>query len=163
MHTKGVIERSPWLLALGLVLGVVIAPLGVLLWTAGFLLTLCGIIVAACGLKAWSTIQTWVSGGLVVRGCGVVVTGGSAGIGAAIAKRLAASGARVVVWGRNRARLASVVEEITSSGGTAWYVVCDVGKRASIAEAAEVSRKRLGGVVDIVAGRASARWNAGGS
>ena len=41
-----------------------------------------------------------------------IVTGGAQGIGLAIARRLLASGARVRIWDRDGARLASVVKEL---------------------------------------------------
>jgi 3-oxoacyl-[acyl-carrier protein] reductase len=49
----------------------------------------------------------------------VVVTGGSRGIGAGTARRFAALGARVVVSGRDREAMETVVSSITSSGGRA--------------------------------------------
>jgi 3-oxoacyl-[acyl-carrier protein] reductase len=45
------------------------------------------------------------------------VTGSSRGIGAAIAKRFAAEGAKVIVHGRDQAALAAVVSEIEREGG----------------------------------------------
>ncbi|WP_438391789.1 SDR family NAD(P)-dependent oxidoreductase [Caballeronia sp. DA-9] len=56
-----------------------------------------------------------------------VVTGGSKGIGAAIAKTLAAEGARVVVnYASSKPDADAVVEAIKSVGGTAAAVVGDV-------------------------------------
>ena len=51
-----------------------------------------------------------------VAGAGVVVTGGGSGIGAALARRFAADGARVVVYDLNAAAAAEVAR---SCGGTA--------------------------------------------
>jgi 3-oxoacyl-[acyl-carrier protein] reductase len=48
-----------------------------------------------------------------------LVTGSSRGIGAAIAKRFALSGARVAVHERDRAAIAAVRDDITRSGGEA--------------------------------------------
>jgi short-subunit dehydrogenase len=50
-----------------------------------------------------------------VAGCTSLVTGASAGIGAATARRLAAAGSRVVVHGRDEARTRAVADEV---GGT---------------------------------------------
>lgn len=58
-----------------------------------------------------------------------VVTGASKGIGAAIARALAAEGAAVVVnYAASRAGAESVVEAITASGGRAVAVQADVSK-----------------------------------
>jgi 3-oxoacyl-[acyl-carrier protein] reductase len=60
-----------------------------------------------------------------------VVTGGSKGIGAAIAKALAAEGASVVVnYASSKAGADSVVDAITAAGGKAIAVGGDVAKAA---------------------------------
>jgi NAD(P)-dependent dehydrogenase (short-subunit alcohol dehydrogenase family) len=51
-----------------------------------------------------------------------VVTGAGRGIGAAIARDLAASGARVIINGRHRESLETVGAEIAAAGGTAEVV-----------------------------------------
>jgi 3-oxoacyl-[acyl-carrier protein] reductase len=62
-----------------------------------------------------------------------VVTGASKGIGAAIAKQLAAEGASVVVnYASSKAAAEKVVSEITAQGGRAVAVQADVAKKADI-------------------------------
>jgi len=61
-----------------------------------------------------------------------LVTGASRGIGRAIAKALAAEGARVVVGARDAARLAEVVAEIEGAGGRAEAIALDVADRGSV-------------------------------
>ncbi|MEU0134474.1 SDR family oxidoreductase [Streptomyces sp. NPDC006296] len=73
-----------------------------------------------------------------VRGAGVVVTGAAGGIGAALARRFAAEGARVVVNDLDAGRIEALAEEI---GGT---VVA--GDASGIVDAA---REALGGTVDV--------------
>jgi len=62
-----------------------------------------------------------------------VVTGASKGIGASIAKHLAAEGAAVVVnYASSKTGADKVVAEITSAGGRAVAVQADVAKKAEI-------------------------------
>jgi NAD(P)-dependent dehydrogenase (short-subunit alcohol dehydrogenase family) len=60
------------------------------------------------------------------RGCTAVVTGAGQGIGAAIAKGLAAADAHVLLNGRRGETLEAVCEEITARGGSAECCVGDV-------------------------------------
>lgn len=74
-----------------------------------------------------------------------VVTGGSKGIGAAIAKALAKEGAAVVVnYASSKAGAEAVVEDITSAGGKAIAVQADVSKAAQAQELIEAAVKRFG-------------------
>src|SRR5712691_9622635 len=62
-----------------------------------------------------------------------VVTGASKGIGAAIAKHLAAEGAAVVVnYSSSKTDADQVVAQISSAGGKAVAVQADVAKQADI-------------------------------
>jgi 3-oxoacyl-[acyl-carrier protein] reductase len=70
-----------------------------------------------------------------------VITGAGRGIGAAIARRLAAMGAVAVLCGRKRASLDSTAAAISASGGQSHVLECDVMDRASVERlAAEVER-----------------------
>jgi len=64
-----------------------------------------------------------------------LVTGGSQGIGEAVARRLAAAGATVLVAARNAERAAAVSAAIVEDGGAAEPVRLDVADPASVAEA----------------------------
>ena len=66
-----------------------------------------------------------------------VVTGGSSGIGAALARRLAEQGWRCVVVARNEERLQALAEEIDGE-----YEVCDVGDREAVDRMAAGVRER---------------------
>lgn len=59
-----------------------------------------------------------------------VVTGSTRGIGAGIARRLAADGFAVVVSGRNVSEGAAIVNEITINGGTAFFHPADLADPA---------------------------------
>lgn len=60
-----------------------------------------------------------------------VVTGGTGGIGRAIATTLAAAGASVIVTGRDAARGGEVVDRIRADGGKAEFVRADLGGGAA--------------------------------
>jgi NAD(P)-dependent dehydrogenase (short-subunit alcohol dehydrogenase family) len=61
-----------------------------------------------------------------------LVTGGSRGIGRAIALRLAAQGATVAVTSRNLESCEAVAGEIREAGGTALALACHIGEPADI-------------------------------
>jgi 3-oxoacyl-[acyl-carrier protein] reductase len=61
-----------------------------------------------------------------------LVTGASQGIGRACALKLAAAGAAVAVAARNQDKLNEVVQQITSSGGTAAAFAMDVAEEDQI-------------------------------
>jgi NADP-dependent 3-hydroxy acid dehydrogenase YdfG len=62
----------------------------------------------------------------------VIITGASSGLGEATAKRLAASGAKLMLAARREDRLKDLVAAIAQSGGTATYRVTDVADRAQV-------------------------------
>ncbi len=77
-----------------------------------------------------------------------VVTGGSSGLGRAIASHFASQGARVVCLARDENKLAATVEELNQSGDAVSAVVADVTQDASVAAAvAEVQRSH--GQIDL--------------
>ncbi|MFN6477616.1 SDR family oxidoreductase [Nostoc sp. DedQUE07] len=62
----------------------------------------------------------------------VIITGASSGLGEATAKRLAASGAKLMLAARREDRLKDLVGAIAKSGGTATYKVTDVADSAQV-------------------------------
>ena len=64
---------------------------------------------------------------------GVVVTGGGRGIGAATARALAATGARLMVAARHETEIETVAGKLRLAGAQAWALRCDVTDPASIA------------------------------
>jgi len=61
-----------------------------------------------------------------------LVTGGSRGLGEALAVRLAREGAQVVITGRTQAPLDRVVGRIRSEGGVAHALLSDIGDKNAI-------------------------------
>ena len=64
-----------------------------------------------------------------------VVTGGSKGIGIAVARRFAESGAKVAILARGAADLAAAREALAKDGLVVRDYVCDVAKAADISKA----------------------------
>ena len=80
-----------------------------------------------------------------------LVTGGSRGIGRAIALQLAADGHVVAVnYASNAAAAAEVVDAIVSSGGRALPVAADVGDESAVAAMFETVADELGPVAVLV-------------
>jgi len=77
----------------------------------------------------------------------VLVTGGSRGIGAAIAKKLASLGADVVICGRHKAELDKTASAISANGGGHCEgLACDITNWDQVQKLAETVGQKLGGV-----------------
>ena len=83
---------------------------------------------------------------LLLTGRGAVVTGGGRGVGAAVARQMAAQGAAVVVASRTISEVQAVADDITASGGTAHPICCDVSDATSVGHLARAALDTLGHV-----------------
>jgi short-subunit dehydrogenase len=81
-----------------------------------------------------------------VEGRTVLITGGSSGIGAAAAKKIADAGSPVVLVARTPENLEKVANEIRADGGTAHVYPCDLSDMDAIAAMADEVLNDLGGV-----------------
>jgi NAD(P)-dependent dehydrogenase (short-subunit alcohol dehydrogenase family) len=73
-----------------------------------------------------------------------VITGAGRGIGAAIARKLAALGATAVLCARTRSALDSTAEAITRSGGKADVALCDVSDLKAVEALAQHLQQAFG-------------------
>ena len=75
-----------------------------------------------------------------------IVTGGNGGIGLGMARGLAAAGAAIAIVGRNEAKSAQAVSELSKSGGKAIAVATDVTDETAVTAMVERVRRELGGI-----------------
>lgn len=78
-----------------------------------------------------------------------MVAGSSRGIGLAVAKKLAAEGASVVINGRDDATVKAAVADVVAAGGAAVPVVGNVAEEDVATAMVETSMRELGGI-DVV-------------
>lgn len=79
-----------------------------------------------------------------------VVTGGSSGIGASIAKMYATEGAKVIIVGRNE----NILKEVSNENDNISYVVGDVTKTSVIQEIMDTIKDKYNNRVDILVNNA---------
>jgi NAD(P)-dependent dehydrogenase (short-subunit alcohol dehydrogenase family)/uncharacterized protein YndB with AHSA1/START domain len=85
----------------------------------------------------------------------VLVTGGSSGIGLAVAEGLVREGGEVAILARNELGLAAAKRKLAEQGGEAITVVADVADREALSAAVEKAVKELGGLDVLVTSAAS--------
>ena len=96
-----------------------------------FLLTLGGI-----GLASWA-VSRLLRDDFSFAGKSVLITGGSRGLGLAIARKIAAEGGRLALLARDEDELAAACTELRALGGEAFAVPCDLLDRGQSLGAVE--------------------------
>ncbi|MGE0709627.1 MAG: SDR family oxidoreductase [Planctomycetota bacterium] len=81
----------------------------------------------------------------------VLITGASAGIGAALARAFAHEGARLTLLARREDRLAVLARELEAQGTRTLVQRCDVTQDGELEAAADVAREAFGGLDVVVA------------
>src|SRR5271163_3900057 len=79
-----------------------------------------------------------------LTGLTAVITGGSRGLGAAMAKALAEAGANIALVARDSMRLELVRDDIIARGGTAALYATDVTRENEVASLVEAINQRFG-------------------
>ena len=74
----------------------------------------------------------------------ILIVGGTGGIGSAIARKVSAEGAKVVIAGRNRAKAELLAQELNSRGGDAYAIDVDVTNPNSVKNLAQQVSSTLG-------------------
>jgi NAD(P)-dependent dehydrogenase (short-subunit alcohol dehydrogenase family) len=87
-----------------------------------------------------------------LQGKHALVTGGTTGIGFAIAERFLGEGARVVVTGRNQ-ELGVRAEAALRDAGPSWFLAADAADPAAVARSVELAAGHLG-TIDVLVNNA---------
>jgi 3-oxoacyl-[acyl-carrier protein] reductase len=94
---------------------------------------------------------------LGIKGRRAIVTGGSSGIGFATARQLLEEGVRVLITGRDEAKL-DKARDALAKYGEVHAVAADMTREADIAKMVETARQKLGGV-DILVNNAGTMYS----
>jgi 3-oxoacyl-[acyl-carrier protein] reductase len=97
-----------------------------------------------------SAANTGNTQGKPLQGGVALVTGGSRGIGKAIATELAALGAAVSVCGRDKEKLMLAARELEAAGAKVLALHADVTKEPDVRAFVEASEQQLGGITILV-------------
>lgn len=79
-----------------------------------------------------------------------VITGGSSGIGLALAKVFAHAGYAVIITSRDQTRLDRALQELKECGGSGCGVLCDVTDPESVSKAFDEIRKQTNSIAVLV-------------
>lgn len=84
------------------------------------------------------------------RGRSIIITGGSRGLGLALARRLVQEGARVALLARSEHELEKAEAQLDGLGGEVMTVVCDITKPAEAEAAVERVLLRFGSIDGLI-------------
>ncbi len=76
---------------------------------------------------------------MALQGKTALITGGTSGIGRAVAERLAREGVDVIISGRDENRGREVVEAVTAAGGQARFIAADLASFEDVRRLAEAT------------------------
>ena len=79
-----------------------------------------------------------------------LITGGTRGIGLAIAQTFAAAGAKLTLCSRKESNIQPAIQAIEASGASAFGVAADIGNSADIARLADAAESHFGPVEILV-------------
>jgi 3-oxoacyl-[acyl-carrier protein] reductase len=83
---------------------------------------------------------------LGLKGKNVLVTGGSKGIGLAVAELFAAEGANIAICARNAEQVSGVVKSLVAKGVAAWGAAVDVADPVALQKWVKGAAAELGGI-----------------
>ena len=117
-----------------------------------------GAAVAGAGIGVGAGLVGWalwrrISGGEDLSGKVVLITGGSRGLGFAMAQEFAAAGARIVLCARDAQELESAREQLSRSGADVSPIVCDVANQDEVARMVQ-STLDIFGRIDVLVNNA---------
>jgi len=96
---------------------------------------------------------------LGIKGRRAIVTGGSSGIGFETARQFLEEGVRVLITGRDAAKLSRARDDLAKrTGGEVHAVAADMSKQADIAKMVATAKEKLGGV-DILVNNAGQMYS----
>lgn len=103
-------------------------------------------LLLAAGASIWAARQLRSRLGYSLRGRTVLITGGSRGLGLALARQVAGEGGRVVICGRDRESLERAYESLAQSGAEVLALTADVTSPDSVREMIDAARQHYGWV-----------------